>query len=532
MRRKLTMSTRIYLSNMFLILVAVLLTGILCLRVTLSNKQRDLDAIITDAASLIAQSDMTRQALEDGVVLPVLRQQLDLMLQNMEYVDILVVCDTNSTRLYHNNEERVGEAFVGGDENAILQGAEPYISEAEGTLGLQRRAFHAVTDKNGQIVGFVMASMLSDHLTDIRNQILLVFLGIAVLLLLLGLLFSAAAEYALRKNLLGYEPEQLIDLYVERGEVLDALEEGLFAINSKGNVIIMNQSAKRMLGLPPETRTDGEPLTKLFPETRLPDVMRTGVAEHNINYVIKNRNIISSRIPVRTDGEIIGAVSIFRDKTEVTKMAEQLTGANTMVDTLRAFNHEFMNKLHIILGLLETGDVAQAKTYIMGTSLVSGEAVSDITHRVPISKLAAMLIGKMLRANELGIQFSLKVDSYFYPKQDNLPDDCYITLVGNLLENALYELNSPRSSQTNQIKEIKLGIYSEQGHTLITCDDTGGGIPPEVLANIYDRHVTTKGEGHGTGFALIKEIVDRYQGDIHIETELGYGTSVEITLPV
>lgn len=212
-------------------------------------------------------------------------------------------------------------------------------------------------------------------------------------------------------------------------------------------------------------------------------------------------------------------------------MAEELTGANTMVDTLRAFNHEFMNKLHIILGLLETGDVTQAKTYIMGTSLVSGEAVSDITHRVPIAKLAALLIGKMLRASELGIQLSLKADSYFYPKEEALPDDCYITLVGNLLENALYELNSPKERQ-NPVKEIELGIYSEQGHTLIICDDTGGGIPPEVLEKLYDRHTTTKGEGHGTGFALIKEIVDRYQGDISIETELGHGTSIEITLPV
>ena len=531
MKQKLTLSARLYLSNLFLILVAVLLTGGLCLRVTLSNKQKDLDATILDIASVVSDMGMVQQALEDGRVLPVLWTHLDRIVSDMEYVDILVICDTASSRLYHNNAERVGETFVGGDEGAILQGAQPYISVAEGTLGLQRRAFHAVTDNDGNIIGFVMASVLNDHLTEIRNQILVVFLSITVVLLLLGLLFSAAAEYTLRKNLLGYKPEQLIDLYVERGEVLDALEEGLFAINNKGNVIIMNQSAKRMLDLPPETRTDGEPLVKLFPQTRLPDVLHSGVAEYNINFVIKNQNIISSRIPVRKNGGIIGAVSIFRDKTEVTRMAEELTGANTMVDTLRAFNHEFMNKLHIILGLLETGDVAQAKTYIMGTSLVSGEAVSDITHRVPIAKLAALLIGKMLRANELGIQLSLKADSYFYPKEDALPDDCYITLVGNLLENALYELNSPKEKQ-NPVKEIELGIYSEQGHTLIVCDDTGGGIPPEVLENLYDRRTTTKGEGHGTGFALIKEIVDRYQGDISIETELGHGTSIEITLPV
>lgn len=143
-----------------------------------------------------------------------------------------------------------------------------------------------------------------------------------------------------------------------------------------------------------------------------------------------------------------------------------------------------MNKLHIILGLLEINEAEKAKNYILETSLVSGEAVSDISHRVPISNLAALLIGKLIRASELGIQFRLKSDSYFYSKRTHLPADCYITLIGNLVENAMDELNSAEYP----IKEIELGIYSEEGHTIITCDDTGGGISKEILVSIYDRH--------------------------------------------
>lgn len=209
-------------------------------------------------------------------------------------------------------------------------------------------------------------------------------------------------------------------------------------------------------------------------------------------------------------------------------MAEELTGAKFLVDTLRALNHEFMNKLHIILGYLELNEVTKAKDYILGTSLVSGEAVSDIAKRVPLQNLAALLIGKLVRARELGIQLSLKPDSCFETEASYLPADCYVTLIGNLLENAMDELNS----RTYPTKEIELGVYIKDGHTIITCDDTGGGIPENILASIYDRHTTTKGEGHGTGFALMKEIVDRYQGTIQIDTEKDIGTSIEITLPV
>lgn len=88
------------------------------------------------------------------------------------------------------------------------------------------------------------------------------------------------------------------------------------------------------------------------------------------------------------------------------------------------------------------------------------------------------------------------------------------------------------NSRDYPVKEIELGIYSEDGHTMITCDDTGGGIPEEILFSIYDRNTTTKGPGHGTGFALIREIVDCYDGTIHIDTEPGMGTSIEIVLPV
>ena len=88
------------------------------------------------------------------------------------------------------------------------------------------------------------------------------------------------------------------------------------------------------------------------------------------------------------------------------------------------------------------------------------------------------------------------------------------------------------NSRDYPVKEIELGIYADYGHTMIVCDDTGGGIPEEILVKLYDRGTTTKGEGHGIGFSLIREIVDTYEGVIHIDTEQDMGTSVEIVLPV
>ena len=519
---------RLYISVFLLLFSTILLTGFACARIALDIKENDQDTIIRDYAEMIGKMDEVKEMVRLDTPDPQLRERLDYLTAHFSTIDILVICNRNSTRLYHTSHDRIGKQFIGGDEGKIVSGSAPYLSVAVGTLGLQRRAFYGIDDKDGNRIGFVMASVLSDNISQVRRRIFHTFLALFAALLFLGSVAAWIYRIRLQKILLGYRPEDFANLYIERVEVMDALEEGLFAIDAEGRVTVMNQAARRMLELSPDVQTEGRPLQDFYPETRLPLTVKTGTAEHNVNFIIKGKHIISSRIPLLRNGKVTGAVSIFRNKTEVTKLAEELTGTRYTIDTLRAVNHEFTNKLHVILGLLEMNEIPEAKQFILNTSLVSGKAVNDIHGRVPIPSLAALLIGKLLKANEMGIRFVLKQDSFFYKKQNALPVDCYITLVGNLIENAMEELNSGDFPE----KTIELGIYEEEGHTTIVCDDTGGGIPPEILKTIYDPRTTTKGEGHGNGFFLMKEIVDRYEGTFDIDTEEGEGTSIEINLPV
>jgi len=527
-----TVSGRIYRYNLALTLTAVLISGALSLYLTLAVRQNDYDRTIQNVACFVSELDIVRSALGSGTPFgdhrEELTESLDLVRSSFEEIDLLVLCDDRSIRYYHNDLGKVGELFQGDDQAAILSGQEPYISEAEGTLGMQRRAFFPVTDGSGKRIGFVMCSVLTSSLTRIRSHIIGIFLCLLLALSALGVLLSRAVTNKMRKLFMGHQPEEFRRLYIERTEVIDALDEGIIAINQESRIILINRAARHILKLPEDAEVEGVSLPVLFPEARLQETLESGETRYNTNQVIQKQTVLSSHIPIVHRQKIVGAAAILRDKSEAEKLAEELTGTRHMVDTLRAFNHEFMNKLHIILGFLEMKEVDKAKAYILETSLVSGEAVSHINQTVPLPNLAALLIGKLIRASELGIRFSLKSDSHFYQKEVELPVDCLITLVGNLLENAMDELNR----EAFPVKKIELGIYSENGHTMITCDDTGGGIPENILASIYDRNTTTKGPGHGTGFALIREVVDCYGGTIQIDTELGLGTSIEITLPV
>ncbi len=68
--------------------------------------------------------------------------------------------------------------------------------------------------------------------------------------------------------------------------------------------------------------------------------------------LIKDRLLLINTVPVRSNGVIIGAISTFRDKTEVRKLMQRLDGLVNYADALRERSHEFMNKLHVILALL------------------------------------------------------------------------------------------------------------------------------------------------------------------------------------
>lgn len=66
--------------------------------------------------------------------------------------------------------------------------------------------------------------------------------------------------------------------------------------------------------------------------TRMAQLLETGQAEYNVPMLsLKNVRILSDRMPIREDGKIVGVVAIFRNKTEVSRMAEELTGVHYMV---------------------------------------------------------------------------------------------------------------------------------------------------------------------------------------------------------
>ena len=197
------------------------------------------------------------------------------------------------------------------------------------------------------------------------------------------------------------------------------------------------------------------------------------------------------------------------------------------MEALRSYTHEFTNKLHVILGLLQLGEIKQAEDYVLQITQTRAQSISFISDRIHEPSIAALLIGKAYRAAELGIRFVLTPSSHLGVDNRYMPAGGLVTVIGNLTENAFDALrNVPDSAP----REITVSIQDGEHGLLISVDDTGPGMSPETVQRIFKRGYSTKGNGHGTGLSLVQDMISSYHGAIRVESEPGAGTSFIITV--
>jgi two-component system NtrC family sensor kinase len=76
-------------------------------------------------------------------------------------------------------------------------------------------------------------------------------------------------------------------------------------------------------------------------------------------------------------------------------------------------------------------------------------------------------------------------------------------------------------------------LTRENNAVRIVVRDDGCGIPPEILPRLFEPFLTTKetGRGVGLGLAISRSILERHNGDIEVQSEIGRGTTFTVTLP-
>lgn len=519
----LRLRTRITLLVCLTVLLALSITGLL---ITWRQEIRTRESLEAKA-DMVSRLSSEAEAVVHGLTGQrpwVEIQPFAERLRQTTGMDYIVVLDMKGVRASHPDPALIGHRFVGGDEGRVLQG-ESYRSVAEGTLGQALRVFRPVRTPAGRQVGAVVVGVLAvgiDQNVLVVRRMVLVGLLVGLLVGIAGAVIVAAR---IKGILLGMEPSEIAAVLEQRSAILHSVREGVLAVDPNLNITLVNEEAARLfhrVGLPADLV--GQPLGTVLPDSALAEVIGSGRPRFDDALSLKGLQVLANQVPVVVDEDIVGAVATFRDKTELRQMAEQLTGVRLYADALRAQTHEFMNKLHVILGLIRLGEHEKLGAYITGiTQQLQGE-MGEVLRRIKDPVIAGFLMARFASAREQDVTLHLSEDSSLPAVLGEALEQDLVTVLGNLLENALEAIGA------SERRELHLHLGIEEDHLLLRIADSGLGLDPAQLTQLCAKGYSTKGPHRGFGLHHVQHCVQARGGSLEVENLPEGGAAFTVTL--
>ena len=389
-------------------------------------------------------------------------------------------------------------------------------------------------------------------------------------ILLMDMQIAVEAYHSRALEVINKTNEKLAQLVVQRTEQLKEMEIGysdlvenspemIFSVNQHRQILTMNRTGMEKLGFQPEELKEKK-LEDLVPPSykfqtieHLRQVTQEGYSELETVFVGKEGQEleveISSSAMYSTAGEFQRARSFARDVTDRKKLEKQLQRWQRLaaVGSMSAkVAHEIKNPLSALslnLELLEDEvesyqnvDSQEAKALFASISSEL-ERLTTLTDeylqfaRLPrqtpepinLRELAPRLIPLMgAELHRRGIKLSLEIPEGL-PLLEGEKNQLLQVFI-NLLRNA--EEAMPNGGS------ITISASQEDSFLQVRVKDTGTGIDPEDLPNIFDPFYTTKDTGTGLGLSFVQQVMREMQGKVTCESEKSKGSTFILYFPV
>jgi two-component system sensor histidine kinase DcuS len=473
-------------------------------------------------ARTLASSPLVREGLEQPSEKTIIQPLAESVRERNDLL-FVVVTDMNGIRYSHPNAGTIGSRFIGDDLLPALQGNEN-VSVNHGVLAEALRVFTPVYDGNHRQIGVVAIGITLSKVEQQINRARWSALWTLLFSALVGSLGTWALVRVLKRILFGLEPYEISALFEQRQAMLQSMKEGVIAVDRDGRVTLINHAARKML-LSPSDFMAGKGVAPGPLVANLCEVLRTGLAVHDKQIISYGRLVLCNAVPIRSGDRIIGAISTFRDKTEISQLMQRMDGMVNYVDALRERSHEFMNKLHVILGLLHMKRYDKLEDYILQTADSYQEEIGALQSKIKSPVVAGFLLSKINRARESGQMLTLADDCLVPDNPNEQQVTVLITVLGNLIENALDAMADQKDG------EIDVLLHYEQDRLIVEVSDDGPGIAPEHIQAIFEKGYSTKGEQRGVGLFLAKQQLESLGGSIAVESEPGVFTQFYVQLP-
>ncbi|GGA32687.1 two-component system sensor histidine kinase NtrB [Paenibacillus physcomitrellae] len=422
--------------------------------------------------------------------------------------------------------------------------------------------------KSGILALFLLVgSMLSTaspfflHNESLNNNFSLIFLAYSntFLMILAGLILIHIIEETLDKRKFQYQLEAVSRKYYREEEkmqqMMDATPLSVALLDRQGSITMLNKT-----------------FLKLFREIQ-PDAVREDLLGHHLLPVLtslqihmeqldpellrvfEQRSIVSELVQIQDtmlftsispiikghSDEVIGAVVVVQDITELETLRLELNNVDrlSLVGQMAAgITHEIRNPIAVVRGFLQlmrekSPDSLDHYYRIVLEELDRANSIINdflsLAQNRPVRKEATSL-GDIIHeltpllwadANLRGQSIEVKLDEHIPKLELNAKEIKQLIL--NLCRNGM-EAMEDKGQLTLETRKVAAGVE-------LLVSDTGPGIPLNKRENLFQPFFTTKAKGTGLGLALCKSIVERHNGKVSVDSEVGVGTTFSILFP-
>ncbi len=321
----------------------------------------------------------------------------------------------------------------------------------------------------------------------------------------------------------------------EFNQIISSMSEGLVLLDSNGDVLSMNTSARRIFSV--EEKAEGVDFLIL---DRTPEIRQAILSQESREIVLpRNGQQYQFNIsPIEADGKIVGTLILAFDITE-----KAFAERNRREFTANV-SHELKTPLQGIIGsaeLLESGLVKLEDTgrFVGNIKQEASRLVSLIDDIIRLSQLdeKTELAKETVDLSVLAQEVAQVLASAAAKKSIALHLSCdpiCITGVRRYLYEIVYNLCDNAIRYNQEGGKVEVTVKQNGNNTLLSVTDTGIGIAPEHQPRIFERfyrvdksHSKETG-GTGLGLSIVKHAAQYLGAQVHLKSSLGKGTTITV----
>lgn len=439
----------------------------------------------------------------------------------------VVIIDRAGIRYSHPNQALIRQRI---EEPVVALDGTVHTGVDEGSLGRSANARAPIFDSAGEPVGEVSVGILESEVADRFSHEMAGLVLYTVIALGLGVAASLILARVIKRATFDLEPAEIVALVQEREAMLHGIREGVLGVDPRGHIHVLNDEARRLLSL--GTAQLGQPVEEVLPPGRLRAIITGELSGPDLVAVTDEHLLVLNRMPVTVAGRQTGWVVTIRDRTELEALIRQLDSVEGLTTALRAQEHEFSNRLHVLSVLLELGEVEEATSYSRQLQVETTLASEDIRSRIGSPVVIALLLAKMSVAAERDVL--IRVDPASRLDRMDLDQTAVVTVLGNLIDNAVDAITSEPTSGTRPRGVVTVRVSDVDEVLRLRVSDTGPGIDPKRMSEVFVDGYSTKepraGMRRGVGLALVHRLVTRVGGTITVTS--ADGAQFDVTMPL